>query len=47
MSKVLVLTSQYTGIVGASGVCTRNIVEELKNRGNDVIVLCYENGVKE
>lgn len=47
MSNILVLTSQYTGVVGASGICTRNIVDELKNRNHNVWVLCYGNGLEE
>lgn len=47
MSNILVLTSQYSGVVGASGICTRNIVNELENRGHNVWVLGYRNGIEE
>ncbi len=44
MSKILIITSQYIGVASASGICAGNIYCELKKRGHDVFVLCYENG---
>ena len=45
MSKILIITSQYIGVASASGICAGNICCELKKRGHDVFVLCYENGI--
>lgn len=47
MSNFLFITSEYTGLVGASGICTRSLAEELKSRGHNVWVLAYENGIDE
>lgn len=47
MKNVLILTSAYSGIVGASGICTRMLVDELKNRGYNVWIIAYDTGVEE
>lgn len=47
MSNVLLLTSQYTGVAGANGICSRNIVNELQKKGHQVSVICYDNGISE
>lgn len=47
MSNVLFLTSQYTGAAAANGICTRNIVQALKEKGHQVSVVCYQNDVQE
>lgn len=47
MSNILVLTSQYTGTAGANGICTRNIVEEMKKKGHNISVICFNSGISE
>lgn len=43
MSNYLILTNRYSGKSNANGICSRNIVSELKKEGINVFVLCYEN----
>lgn len=47
MGNILVLTSKYSGTASANGICARNIVTELRKKGHNVSVLCYENNGSE
>lgn len=45
MKRIVVLSTIYTGIPSANGICARNIVSELINLGNKVDVICYEGDI--
>lgn len=47
MSRILFLSSLYLGAAGANGICTKNIVNQLKQSGHEVFVLCYDKGEPE
>lgn len=42
MSKIVVLSTFYQGIPSANGICANNIVNALREMGNEVVVICYE-----
>lgn len=42
MSKIVVLSTIYLGAASANGICARNIVEQLRQLGHRVEVVCYE-----
>jgi hypothetical protein len=47
MSRIVVLSTIYLNIPSANGICARNLVDALRERGNDVIVVCYEDKSEE
>lgn len=42
MSNIVVLSNKYLDIPSANGICAKNLVFALRNRGHSVFVVCYE-----
>ena len=44
MGKIVLLSTFFLDIPSANGICAVNLADALKKTGNDVSVICYENG---
>ena len=44
MGKIVLLSTYFLDIPSANGICAVNLADALKKTGNDVSVICYENG---
>ena len=43
MRRIVLLSNRYLNIPSANGICARNLVNTLRNKGHEVFVICYEN----
>lgn len=43
MSRIVVLSTFFSGVPSANGICAQNLVASLRAEGHEVDVVCYEN----
>lgn len=46
MKKILFLTSLYMNKPSANGICAKNITEQIKNKGYEPYIICFDTQVK-